>query len=207
MITGIELCDRVATIAESFDGVCACGMHRARFEDLLTPYRPVQGWDWRPFSIALKQGMSTCGLFGEACEDLAGLDVPWHGQRYAPRTAQEQAVARNEVWARKVGCWQPYVAGLIPGRGHVLTLTAGLRTHELVVTDWTADGLLVSVDGGQTCKIKGDGHDGIGRQAIRRCEREWRERAGKAYLYSADSGERLVHGWVVTELAPLRLEP
>ena len=209
MINADELCDTLATLAESYDGVCACAAHRQRFADLLAPYQPRRGWDWRPFSIAKKQGMSTCGLFAEAVEDLVGLDVPWHGQPYAPRSAVEQSVARNEQWARKNGCWQPYVPGVLPGRGCVLTLTAGLATHVLVVCGWggTAEKpLLLSVDGGQTCSIRGDGHDGIGRQAIRRRAREWRERGGRAYLADA-GGERLVHGWVEVGMARVRPAP
>ena len=203
-IGGDELCERLASIAESYDGVCACAAHRARFEQLLAPCRPSRGWDWRPFSLARKEGMSTCGLFGEAVEDLAGLDVPWHGKAYTPKAEVEQSVARNEQWARLAKCWQTFSPGLLPARGNVLTLTAGLATHELVVVGWSDAGALLSVDGGQTCKLRGDGHEGIGRQAIHRREREWRERGGKAYLWDRDMGERLVHGWVVTELAPLR---
>lgn len=195
-----ELCEHLASFAESYDGVCACPAHRARFEELLLPYRPQNGWDWRPFSLAKKQGMSTCGLFGEACADQAGLDVPWHGKLYVFGTA----VSRLRIWAMAHGCWQQWQDGLEPVRGDVIIIGEGMATHEMVCTGWSGGGTdesqILSVDGGQVCTLlHGNGHDGTGRQAIRRCARSWEVRASGAFI-----GDRKVIGWLVTALAPVR---
>jgi hypothetical protein len=175
--------DYVATLAESYVGVCACpGPGREAWERLLAPYAPEHGWDWRAFRVSPPRGMSTCGLFAEAILDRAGVAVPWHGQRYRFGTA----ISRLITWARAERCWQPYADGLVPPRGAVLVCGAGLRTHELVVTG--CDGVeLASVDAGQVCDR--------GLQAIRLRTRSW----GGGLI-----GDRRVLGWCDPGVGPVR---
>ena len=176
----------IADTAMRFDGACACGPYRQRIFDAVgMPFDP------EPFHVVggKVHGISTCYVFARHMLDLCGVDLPpWH---------IGEPIGTMINWAKRVGCWQDPGDGLAPGRGDVLIIGPRGGTHVCVVDE--CDGAtLHTIDGGQECRCKTDGHDGTGRQLIAIRKRVWDETSVVGVQRDP------VVGWVDAGLAPMR---
>lgn len=179
MIDALELGGRIVEIATGFDGACGCAPYRDFMSEALG--FPI---DWRPFRVVdgKCQGVSTCYIFALNIYRLAGVPIHnWH---------VGEPIGTVVAWAKKLGAWQPAEVGLAPDAGDMLIIGPRGGTHVCIVD--SCDGLdLTTIDGGQVCWRKGDGHDFTGRQMIARVVRRW-------FGTSAKRGNRVdpVVGWV-----------
>jgi len=183
MIDALALADRIVTLAQQFDGACACAAHRQSIYDAVGMY-----FDTEPFHVDAAgrvHGASLCYKFGHRCYEAGGIDVHnWH---------MGEPMGTMINWAKRNGCWQTPGDGLAPSRGDLMFVGPRGGTHVELVTG--CDGATIdTIEGGKCCRRTTDGHDGMGRQMIAsRSQIWWGDRAG---------GDVVV-GWVVCGLCPL----
>jgi len=182
----------VKQILDSIDGIeCSNPDQRQDWLDLLgEPPAGTNEWDLdRPFKCWKDsngaehvQGISTCGLVALGVWRMLNVDAP---QLYSPYRSGA-AVSEVVSIAKSMSAWR--TSGT-PNPGDVVVLIAPWE-HVLTVYSFSPDdGVLVSVDGGQT--------DSQGQQAVKRCTRTWVQSGSKTTL-----GKSTVYGYVdVTQLS------
>lgn len=157
---------------------------RGEFERVIGPPPPGKMWDLdRPFSLKLKQGMSTCMAVVVGWARMAGF---WTG-------LYKTGIGTSELEgaARKVSAWETPRSGAKPGPGSLIVFGENpSETHsEMVVTRDDANGVIYAIGGGQV------GAKGL--QAIFARRRPFIEEPKRQFV-----GHRMVLGWVEPALMP-----
>jgi hypothetical protein len=169
----------------------------------------------RPFSIAKKEGISTCGLFLEHVHALCGVDAVCLYEPYYPIPGPlRYAVTRAIEYAKKMAAWQrvaglPGLVNLRPSLGDYMVI--GCRSsgedfggieHALMPVSQVGEDTYEFVEAGQV----DEDHGGL--QCVKLQMHLFEERTGELWLtdLSPKPGRRgrKVLGWIPSALLSYR---
>lgn len=159
--------NKIVDVATSYIGSCACTPYRESMALAVGKIANIDNnlikLDWRPFSVIDNKitGISTCGMFTLNIYNICGI------------IKQEWKIGNGlgifETWGRKNNCWIEYNSNCnkLPKPGDLIVIGKNEGTHVAIVAECN-DIYITTIDGGQVCRISGNGHENIGRQCIKK---------------------------------------
>ena len=205
--------DLVIAEANRVCGMCACKPFRDTFRDFLGPVVRGGAWDlskpfrqWTENGKIRTEGVSTCSLSTEQIWKGAGGRVP--SDWYPYDWAKNPTFVRTHVWAEKMGAlgdlrFLPLEGAAIWTASHFIAcLTKWFDPWDITLPyqdAWT-------VEGGGTCLLKKDGHEGRGLQTVHQHHRRYwpgpKPTIADVYKDGSVGPKSTVLGWVDVSRLP-----